>query len=96
LLVTNRRELAGGKKVIEECKIVPKSLSLVKEKKNKRAGRRERRFENTKAKQNRISLRVREKTAREHASRDERESLFTCLKCVWKVKEFFPQINFFY
>jgi len=65
------------------------NLSLSSKRRRIRAGRRERRFENTKAKQNRISLRVREKTAREHASRDERESLFTCLKCV-ESKDFSP------
>jgi len=76
--------------VIEECKIVPKSLSLVKEKKNTRGKKRKKvRKYKSKAEQN-FSARAREDRARAHASRDERESLFTCLKCVWKVWIFPP------
>jgi len=81
-MVSYKSERIGGKKVIEECKIVPKSLSLVKEKKNTRGKKRKKvRKYKSKAEQN-FSARAREDRARARASRDERESLFTCLKCV--------------
>ena len=81
-MVSYKSERIGGKKVIEECKIVPKSLSLVKEKKNTRGKKRKKvRKYKSKAEQN-FSARAREDRARARASRDERESLFTCLKYV--------------
>jgi len=89
-MVSYKSERIGGKKVIEECKIVPKSLSLVKEKKNTRGKKRKKvRKYKSKAEQN-FSARAREDRARARVARRKREFVYLFKVCV-KSKDFSPR-----
>ena len=76
--------------MIEECKIVQKSLSLVKEKKNTRGKKRKKvRKYKSKAEQN-FSARAREDRARARVARRKREFVYLFKVCV-KSKDFSPR-----